>query len=188
MVARAPRISHSECATFYKADGLLVTDNQLCFENSLYIVPNSCELDQGGPVGRKYHSLSETFFPYQLGISIHGRDCSFGYPAVATRVSRYIDWIDSIIFVKKPAQASLGVSDACKLPNGQSGLCKRSSQCQHVVRKINRGEIDLIEYECDFSDNSDPVVCCPPQRQDYDFASKFKVAILYFKYSFLICF
>lgn len=33
-----------------------------------------------------------------MGINAYGPDCGFGQPSVAVKVSKAIDWIDSIIF------------------------------------------------------------------------------------------
>lgn len=179
MSSRSTRISQKTCNDFYKDDSLSISDNQVCYGNSLYIVPDSCQLDYGGPIERKYWPISR-YFPYQVGINIYGNDCGFGYPAVATRVSKYIDWIDTVIFGQPWRQGSHVVesSNSCQLPSGGIGTCKQSSQCLEVVEKVKQGQINLRDYICDFDNHRDPSVCCPI---NYDFAGGWFNLFLPFK-------
>lgn len=184
MSARSKRIPTSNCDKFYESEQLELSENQICYGNDLYIAPNSCQLNWGGPIERKYHGLSTSFLPYQLGINIHGNDCGFGFPAVATRVSQYIDWVDSVIFGSRrpllsyPSDVNVpGGGISCNLPNGRQGQCKKSSECFEVVDLVKSGKASIRDYICDFADSRNPSVCCPTRPTDsvaYDFSSKFE--------------
>lgn len=63
-------------------------------------------MDVGGPLERKIYAFTYTFFPYVMGINAYGKDCGFGQPSVAVKVSNAIDWIDSIIFSGKSTKPS----------------------------------------------------------------------------------
>lgn len=183
--SRASKIPRPECDAYYGNKGLSVSDNQLCYGNSIYLAPDSCQIEQGGSLERKYYAMTSHFYTFQIGINNYGNDCGYGYPMVATQISKYIDWIDSLIFAGsgelEQHEEKLKINDSCILPGGVTGMCKKSSQCQDVVLRTNRGQTNFYEYECDFSDNSDPVVCCPPPKDIFDFSSKaFIFLILYF--------
>ncbi|XP_063697888.1 uncharacterized protein LOC134828832 [Culicoides brevitarsis] len=88
---RAKPFNNSDCNS----------ENELCYGNpDLHILPNSCELDIGGALERKFYPFTYKFFPYVMGINAFGGDCGFGQPSVAVKVAKAIDWIDSIIFKK----------------------------------------------------------------------------------------
>lgn len=152
---RSSQIPTSECSTFHRKNNITITDNHICHANSLYIIPNSCQLDFGGPVVKRQQRFKDGFYSYQFGINIQGKDCGFGHATVATKVSRYINWIDSVIFEK------INGHDKCQLPNGKQGLCKKSSECMDVVNMVKRGEVNLSDFICDFTDKRDPRICCP---------------------------
>lgn len=130
--ARSSSIPQSTCNNFYSDDGLQISENQLCYGNSIYILPNSCQLAPGGPVTRKYHGTSFSFHQYQVGVQVYGNDCGFGYPAVSTRVSKYIDWIDSIIFGE--SKISQAVEDSQNVTTFDT--CK-SSEASNVCESLN---------------------------------------------------
>lgn len=174
MSSRSKQITNANCTDFYQrdGDGTLVGDDQMCYGNSLYIVPNTCQFDVGAPIERKYNSLENRFFSYQMGIHTHSKDCGFGFPAVYTKVSRHLDWIDTVIFGEVSQQGGGTSSDSCPLPTGQRGTCKKSSQCLEIVNRVKRGEVDLRDYICDFTNHQDPEICCPLPEAEYNFASE----------------
>lgn len=163
LAARSSQIPLSKCQKFYNdEEGLKITDSSVCYGNtSWYILPDSCALDLGGPLGRKYYGAGSKFFNYVMGINSYGNDCGFGFPAVATKVNDYIPWIDSIIFAEP-----LGRGDACESPVG-SGKCTLASECKAVVERVKGGN-SLNPFVCDFSDHLNPLVCCPRTKTSLD--------------------
>lgn len=106
--------------------------------------------------------FNEGVFPYQFGINLRGRECGFGHPVIATKISGYIDWVDEIIFGSGVSNDKLEVVEQCDLPkSGAKGECRKSSQCLHIVELVKRGLATITEYICDFQDKYDPVICCP---------------------------
>lgn len=165
ITSRSSNIASEECEIYHKRPG----ENQLCYGNSLYVVPGSCTLDQGGPIVKPLNNSKFKSAYYQIGINIEGKDCGFGYPTIATRVSRYIDWIDSVIFgkathdTKNAGLIALTESNlsSCKLPTGGRGACQKSSQCRDVVKMITMGQVLFKDYVCDAKNLYDPAICCP---------------------------
>lgn len=77
-----------------------ITEDQLCagdYENG---GKDTCQGDSGGPLQMMpYHVDCKVSFPLHVvvGVTSFGRDCGRKYaPGVYTRVSRYIEWIESI--------------------------------------------------------------------------------------------
>jgi secreted trypsin-like serine protease len=60
-------------------------------------------MDLGSPMTRAIFDHNK-YFPFIFGLSSFGDDCGFGTPIVATKVSAYIDWIDSIMFSSSNAE------------------------------------------------------------------------------------
>ncbi len=62
---------------------------------SFFLIPgkDSCQGDSGGPLVYRTN-VGEPF--YQIGITSFGtKECGTGTPAVYTRVSAYLDWIET---------------------------------------------------------------------------------------------
>lgn len=83
-----PIISNADCLTPYPN----VTDNMIC-AGFTQGGKDSCQGDSGGPLvvfkGNKWH---------QVGIVSFGKGCAEpDFPGVYARVTRYIDWIDTVI-------------------------------------------------------------------------------------------
>jgi len=76
---------------------LRITPNQLCAGGEER--KDSCRGDSGGPLMRIYqHTVFDEFQWYQEGVVGWGVGCArAGFPAVYTRVSRYINWIVNTI-------------------------------------------------------------------------------------------
>jgi secreted trypsin-like serine protease len=80
-------VSNDECSKYYAQTRRLkngIQPTQLC-------TVDSCLLDGGGPLELKLHRY---LTPFIVGITSFGKDCHSEGPAVFTRVSSYIDWID----------------------------------------------------------------------------------------------
>lgn len=81
----------SNCASTYRSAGVTLGDTQICAggENG----KDSCTGDSGGPLMN--YSPTNTNQFYVEGIVSFGPDCGRrGFPAVYTKVSRYLDWIN----------------------------------------------------------------------------------------------
>lgn len=64
--------------------------------------------DSGGPLQRIFKkTLVSQDITYIFGITSFGRACATGAPGVYTRVTAYLDWIESIVW---PSEISDGVN------------------------------------------------------------------------------
>ncbi|XP_076042405.1 chymotrypsin BI-like [Oratosquilla oratoria] len=82
-----PVISNTECAYTY---GGIVTDNILCTSGAGG--KGTCSGDSGGPLNYKSNGRAETRGVVSFGSSA---GCELGYPAAFTRVTAYLDWIET---------------------------------------------------------------------------------------------
>lgn len=155
--------SEVDSSTFLTNSSGELTDYHFRYSNPGLVFPDSCQVDFGSPVVVREYPFKYGFFPYQMGINIQGRDCGYGSPFVALKVSKHIDWIDSVIFDKKFQCSSKLEEDKnqCKPPGAERGSCKKSSECMTVVNWVKSGQVALTDYICDFTDKRDPIVCCP---------------------------
>ncbi|CAL8088726.1 unnamed protein product [Orchesella dallaii] len=81
-------VSNEICAKNYSSEDIPVTDNMLC---AALPEEDPCKGDSGGPLIVKCSS-TDTFT--QIGIISHGEGCAVqDFPAIFTRVSSFIDWI-----------------------------------------------------------------------------------------------
>ncbi|XP_049294355.1 transmembrane protease serine 9-like [Anopheles funestus] len=140
----------------------------LCFGNDPFLVPQVCELTSGGPLQRTVVRL-QRFFTHVYGISLFGRDCGFGEPAVAVRLHAHMDWLESVLLPnrslidKTPTKdavlfinSDLELFDRCDFYDGSVGLCVPVEHCRGVRNRVNRQEGLL------FCTNG-TVVCCLPK-------------------------
>ncbi|XP_055641759.1 serine protease 53-like isoform X2 [Toxorhynchites rutilus septentrionalis] len=69
--------------------------NFICAENPVELVPEICKLEPGGPIS---NFRRDNIVPYIYGINTLGTKCGgTGNPFVATRISPYYSWIESLI-------------------------------------------------------------------------------------------
>ncbi|XP_061402922.1 serine protease snake-like, partial [Musca vetustissima] len=94
-------VPNKDCTTQYMGDESLplgILDSQLCAKDFVRR-SDTCQADSGGPLilrSKNYMGYERAFV---VGITAFGDECGFGKaPGVYTRVSEYIDWIESIIF------------------------------------------------------------------------------------------
>lgn len=67
----------------------------VCAENPVDLVPGICKLEPGGPIS---NFRRDNVIPYVYGINTLGEECGgTGNVFVATRISSYYDWIESIV-------------------------------------------------------------------------------------------
>lgn len=93
-------VHEKDCKPHYDtdvlADGLAKT--QLC-AGDMSGIGDTCQGDSGGPLLMKKYSTW-----YVVGITSLGQGCASGPPSVYSRVSSYLDWIESIVW-PRPEQA-----------------------------------------------------------------------------------
>lgn len=102
-------ISNEECASSYM-DGL-VRDTNICAETSA--TASVCSGDSGGPYTFTINSVE-----YLIGITSFGsiEGCEKGFPAGFTRVTKYIDWIESTMsgVLPTPPPPEINIKDLIK--------------------------------------------------------------------------
>lgn len=92
-------MSHDSCSSHFVNQGIDINQNQICYKEDVYFVPEFCKLGKGGPIVEFYINYTESvFYPVLRALNQFGDDCGYGYPAVATRVTQFYDWIDETIF------------------------------------------------------------------------------------------
>lgn len=167
-------LSNQACNEFYnKKNGNQILDSQLCIQNDLFSVPGICDLDIGGPVERKVWGYNE-YDSYVFGVNSFGKNCGFGTPVVATRVSSFADWIeenvlgvkskkkplnkldnDQIVFVDDEDRKE---GDSCSIPGDtQRGVCMQATKCKGFLEKY-RAMQQEVKF-CGFQPHT--TVCCP---------------------------
>ncbi|XP_052862627.1 transmembrane protease serine 9-like [Anopheles cruzii] len=142
-------------------------DEHLCFGNDPFLVPEVCELTQGGPLQRSVFRM-DRHFKHVYGVSLFGQDCGFGEPAVAVRLHPHLGWLESVLLRngrstdREPSpdtilfiNTDLELFDRCDFKDGTVGLCIPASRCRGVYDRMLRNE-ELI-----FCSNG-TVVCCAP--------------------------
>lgn len=95
-------IAGASCEDTYKADvggrslSLGVISSQMC-AGELAGGKDTCQGDSGGPL---QISMASPFCMYAvLGVTSFGKFCGFrNAPAIYTRVSHYIPWIESVVW------------------------------------------------------------------------------------------
>jgi secreted trypsin-like serine protease len=71
-----------------------VIQSQMCAKSKGAIVMDTCQGDSGGPLQIKLLGQNE-LIPFLVGVTSFGIGCASGSPSVYTRVSSYIDWIET---------------------------------------------------------------------------------------------
>lgn len=100
MEVELEQFSTAECGNTYKAGKTLPTglngDSQMC-AGSRIAVKDTCNGDSGGPL-QVYHRDVKCMFKI-VGVTSFGQGCGIvGVPGVYTRVSFYLDWVESVAF------------------------------------------------------------------------------------------
>jgi len=89
--ADLPIISTYECSSKYdKLKNYMITDKQICALDTSR-EKDACHGDSGGPLLTRSGNSWK-----QIGIVSFGKACVSGYPGVYTKVSEYLNWIQSI--------------------------------------------------------------------------------------------
>lgn len=57
-------------------------------------------MKHGSVLERVIQQRNEKLYNYVFGIYSHGKDCGFGKPAVFTRLSSYVGWMETVMFSK----------------------------------------------------------------------------------------
>ncbi|KAF5305586.1 hypothetical protein FQA39_LY01677 [Lamprigera yunnana] len=140
-----PLLSNDECSTRLK-DFKPVTSNQLCAGGEAG--KDSCEGDSGGPLMRTFQDAATAQSQwYQEGVVSWGVGCArAGYPAIYTRIPRYI-----------------GRGDTCITPNNEQAKCIPIDDCivlyKEIITMQNERAISFAQQsQCGY--DSKPLICC----------------------------
>uniref|UniRef100_A0A182TPZ5 Peptidase S1 domain-containing protein n=1 Tax=Anopheles melas TaxID=34690 RepID=A0A182TPZ5_9DIPT len=100
-------VDNSACGRFYppsrrRRQGLI--DQQMCASDERM---DTCHGDSGGPLQLKLMA-NNRLIPFVVGITSFGRFCGTATPAVYTRVSSYVDWLQTETGVSFDAKACAG--------------------------------------------------------------------------------
>ncbi|XP_030381800.1 serine protease snake-like [Scaptodrosophila lebanonensis] len=89
-------VSKAECEPHYQKDLLPkgVAETHLCAGDPAN-AHDTCQGDSGGPL-----LMDHGPFKYVVGITSLGHGCASGPPSIYTRVSSYVDWIESYVWPK----------------------------------------------------------------------------------------
>ncbi|XP_073819749.1 transmembrane protease serine 9-like [Musca autumnalis] len=93
-------IPNKDCFPHYVGEDALpqgIVDSHLCAKDSER-QSDTCQGDSGGPLILRSTSPEGFQTAFLVGITSFGRGCGFDKPGVYTRVSEYLDWIESVIF------------------------------------------------------------------------------------------
>nr|XP_023023062.1 complement C1r subcomponent-like [Leptinotarsa decemlineata] len=123
-----------------------ITSSMLC-AGELKGGKDTCQGDSGGPLLITKEGNQCKF--YIVGITSFGKSCGqVNTPAIYTRVSEYIPWIEQNIWF----------GDKCTLKhNNQEGYCKIISHCPLVQEEAKTGSDPTL---CGFFELTTPIVCC----------------------------
>ncbi|CAH2234540.1 jg1680 [Pararge aegeria aegeria] len=95
--ATVTAVSKSECEKVHPVSRRVpngITSEQICAGDPLGL-RDTCQGDSGGPL--QGLTTDDGFFRL-VGVTSYGRGCGTPLPAVYTRVSRYLDWIESVVW------------------------------------------------------------------------------------------
>uniref|UniRef100_A0A182JYL1 Peptidase S1 domain-containing protein n=1 Tax=Anopheles christyi TaxID=43041 RepID=A0A182JYL1_9DIPT len=100
-------VDNSACGRFYppsrrRRQGLI--DQQMCASDERM---DTCHGDSGGPLQLKLMA-NNRLIPFVVGITSFGRFCGTATPAVYTRVSSYVDWLQTETGVSFDAKTCAG--------------------------------------------------------------------------------
>ncbi|KAG5669666.1 hypothetical protein PVAND_017549 [Polypedilum vanderplanki] len=110
----APIMSNAQCALTF---GPYILNSNLCLDTNGTNAGSSCSGDSGGPVTAEIENRRVLVGVVSFGAAA---GCTLGYPAVNTRVTSYIDWIDNIINSREPPNNENSISIAfCNARNSK---------------------------------------------------------------------
>lgn len=91
-------VSNSQCSRYWPRSSELpssILNTQLCAAD-INKVMDTCQGDSGGPI-IVYDNIKGIKVPYIIGITSFGTSCASGIPAIYTRISSYLSWIESLL-------------------------------------------------------------------------------------------
>ncbi|XP_017869530.1 PREDICTED: serine protease snake [Drosophila arizonae] len=94
-------ISNDQCREYYSREQLPkgLAASQVC-AGDLSGKADTCQGDSGGPLVMRLDGSTW----YLVGITSLGQGCAIGPPSIYTRVSSYLDWIESIVWPQSEDQ------------------------------------------------------------------------------------
>lgn len=137
-----PLRDRQQCITNYQdIDGVTITDNMIC-AGGITEQKDSCSGDSGGPL-----FLSDKNGDFQLlGVVSFGSSAgcaSSRYPGVYTRVSRYLDWVESITEGIAPFESQVHV-----------GFAGAGMKANKTLKLVNNGKTSRLVQGISFIGNS----------------------------------
>ncbi|XP_053670866.1 uncharacterized protein LOC128721164 [Anopheles nili] len=163
------------CAERYRLNRHMrqgIRNSQMCVGN-LAGGKDTCQGDSGGPL-QITREENQCMF-YIVGVTSFGQVCGSATPAIYTKVSSYLNWIESVVwpheqtrderftnvavFANSRADVytfesffSLTYGEPCVFDSGP-GICRSYSVCQRVL------ETTRVVNICDYAPHA--IVCCP---------------------------
>ncbi|XP_053668037.1 uncharacterized protein LOC128718438 [Anopheles marshallii] len=145
--------------------GLL--DEHLCYGNEPFLVPGACDSLPGSPI-----EWNDLVYVYIEGINLFGRDCGYGEPGVAVRLSAHRAWLETVLLPRSRLQtvllprsrldaliyidADLEISDECVYADGTKGTCTPQQECPAIhIRQQNMQQLIFC--------TNNTVCCCPKE-------------------------
>ncbi|XP_017777350.1 PREDICTED: uncharacterized protein LOC108563242 [Nicrophorus vespilloides] len=119
-------IASAECIKTYKSRNITINgESQICTNSK---TKDTCRGDSGGALQKLNPDFSSAYDIYGI-TSFGSRNCASGFPSVFTRVSYYIDWIESIVFASDAKKWKfLQINRiALKMMN----ICKQANEYNH---------------------------------------------------------
>lgn len=154
---------------------------QFCAGTKPYFtVPGACELDTGNSIERKIY-YRDRHFPFTFGINPFDKNCGFGKSAKFTRVSAFIDWIDSVVFDEENTSSRIDDSkapqrdedtssnihyieedvyelgDACTSVRFNDSICVAAESCPQLLRSFREKKQQI--HFCSVTRGAQ--ICCP---------------------------
>lgn len=149
---RVNAVDNENCTNLLSGDKII--DSQFCAGNTLSLIPGTCELKHGGSIERETWHFDK-YFPYIYGINSHGKDCGYGKPAVFTKISEFVPWIESVVFDELGNGGSNGqgsdfvfvhddleVGDVCRTQNSD-GVCTKQENCPKLVELYKKKKLNI---------------------------------------------
>ncbi|XP_053668020.1 uncharacterized protein LOC128718415 [Anopheles marshallii] len=151
-----------------------IRPSQYCAGGTTHLVDgyplanDACEGDSGGPL---YYVAGGAYEPkyYLLGVTSFGAGCGSNTPSVYTRISYYLDWIESHVWPSDSRDAayegfeiesmSQRQGDRCELRDGTAGVCTDATACPWFLEVIVKNRRFADRVSCGF-DGLVEVICC----------------------------
>ncbi|ETN63470.1 hypothetical protein AND_004797 [Anopheles darlingi] len=139
--------------------------NQFCAGFPTALPPETCHNSIGSAMSRSLYAF-ERFYEYIFAINSRGENCGFNWPTIFTKISPYIQWIDSIIFAPKVRyeDKTSYYGDRCSRDDGTEGTCVYLKQCPKLDKEAQQGNSIVAAPSCSYGMEGELVVCCSDEN------------------------